>query len=134
MGIIIDTNVLIDAEQGRIDLSKIPLMEAHDGAFISVITIAELLAGVHMAKDADERIKRSAFVQHMISKIPSLNFDHSVASAYSELYTYFLKSRKSAPSIHDLQIAATAIAHGYTVLTSNKADFNKIPGLKVICP
>jgi tRNA(fMet)-specific endonuclease VapC len=133
MGIIIDTNVLIDAEQGKINLTKLS-SEAHDEVFISVITIAELLTGIHMAKEADERIKRSAFVHHIISKIPSLNFDHAVASTYSELYTHFLKSRKSAPGIHDLQIAATAITYGYAILTSNKTEFEKIPGLKVISP
>mgnify|MGYP001550274190 CR=1 FL=1 len=33
-----------------------------------------------------------------------------------------------------MQIAATAIAHGYPVLTSNVADFKKIPGLDVETP
>lgn len=134
MGLIIDTNVLIDAEQGRVDLSKISSIKKHKEVFISVITIAELLTGVHMAKTADERIMRSAFVQHIISKIPALPFDEAVAKTYSELYTHFLKLRKSGPGIHDLQISATAITQGYSVLTSNIADFKQIPGLQILSP
>jgi predicted nucleic acid-binding protein len=134
MGIIIDTNVLIDAEQGRINLNAVPSLKKFKEAFISVITVAELLTGVHMAKTTDDRVMRSAFVEHMITRIPSLAFDEAVAKTYSELYTHFLKQRKIGPGIHDLQIAATAISHGYAVLTSNAADFKKIPGLQVISP
>ncbi|MFI4956610.1 MAG: type II toxin-antitoxin system VapC family toxin [Gammaproteobacteria bacterium] len=134
MGIIIDTNVLIDAEQGRIDLAKVSSLKKYKEVFISAITVAELLTGVHMAKNADERIKRSAFVEHIIKKIPSLPFDDAVAKTYSELYTYFLKSRKSSPATHDLQISATAISHGYAILTSNTVDFKKIPGLEILLP
>ena len=134
MGLILDTNVLIDAEQGRVDLSEVSSIKIYQEVFISAITIAELLTGVHMAKTVEERILRSAFVQHIILKIPALAFDAAVAKTYSELYTYFLKARKSGPGIHDLQISATAITHGYAILTSNIADFNKIPGLQVISP
>jgi tRNA(fMet)-specific endonuclease VapC len=134
MGLIIDTHVLIDAEQGRIDLKKISSLKKYKEVFISVVTVSELLTGVYVAKTVDERIMRSAFVQHIISKIPALIFDEAVAKTYSELYAHFLKSRKSGPGIHDLQISATAITHGYSILTSNSADFKKIPGLQVISP
>ncbi len=134
MGLIIDTNVFIDAEQGRIHLHEISALKKYTEAFISVITISELLTGVHLAKTADERIKRSAFVQHIISKIPALDFDKVVAKTYSELHVHFLSSRKVAPAIHDLQISATAITFGYPVLTSNTTDFKKIPGLQVLSP
>jgi len=134
MGIIIDTNVLIDAEQGRIELRNISSLKKYKEVFISVITVAELLTGVHMAKTADEQIVRSAFVQHIIKRIPALSLDEAVAKTYSELYTHFLKAGKSGPGIHDLQISATAITHGYAVLTSNISDFKKIPGLQLISP
>lgn len=133
MGIIIDTNVLIDAEQGRIDFNKMSLKKNTE-MFISVITISELLAGVHMAKTADERVMRAAFVEHIIKNIPSLTFDEMVAKTYSELYAYFLKSKKSSPGIHDLQIASTAITYGYSVLTRNTEDFKKIPGVQILAP
>lgn len=69
---IIDTNVFIDAEQGRVHLDKISVLKKYKEAYICAITIAQLLTGVHMAKTADERIKRFAFVQQIIAKIPGL--------------------------------------------------------------
>ncbi|MDE1465918.1 type II toxin-antitoxin system VapC family toxin [Spartinivicinus poritis] len=135
MGLIIDTNVFIDAENGRLDLSILSGLSAHGDAFIAAVTVSELLVGVHMAKTADIRIRRSAFVEGIIKHIPIMEFSMSVARTYGELYSHFLKPRnKSAKNVHDLQIAATAIAHGFAVLTSNVEDFEKVPGLKVVKP
>jgi predicted nucleic acid-binding protein len=35
---------------------------------------------------------------------------------------------------HDLMIGATALLHGYDVLTHNVRDFDRLPGLKVRLP
>lgn len=135
MGLVIDTNVFIHAENGQLDLSTLSELSAYGDAFIAAVTVSELLVGVHMAKTAAIRVRRSAFVEGIIKHIPVVEFSESVARTYSELYSHFLKPRnKSAKNVHDLQIAATAIAHGFSVLTSNIEDFEKVPGLKVIKP
>jgi tRNA(fMet)-specific endonuclease VapC len=132
MGLIIDTNVLIDAENGRLDLKKLSSLSRYVNSYISVITVAELLSGVHLAKNPEIHVRRIAFVEGIISKIPSLEFTEEVARIYSELYAYELKRKnKTGANVHDLQIAATAIAHDYAILTSNLDDFKKIPGLKL---
>ena len=135
MGLVIDTNVFIDAENGRFDLSNLSSFAHYGDAFIAAVTVSELLTGVHLAKSADVRVRRSAFVEGILGNIPILDFDEAVARAYAEVYSHFIKPRsKKEGNVHDLQIAATAIAYGYPVLTSNVADFRKIPGLKVECP
>lgn len=135
MGLILDTNVLIDAENGRLDLKKISSISRYDYSYISVITVAELLAGVHLAKKPEIHIRRLAFVEGIISKIPSLEFTEEIARVYSELYAHQLKLKnKTNTNVHDLQIAATAIVHDYALLTSNVNNFKKIPGLKVEKP
>jgi tRNA(fMet)-specific endonuclease VapC len=64
-----------------------------------------------------------------------LEFNEEIVRVYAEIYSHFIKPRsKKEGNVHDLQIAATAIAYGYPVLTSNTADFRKIPGLKIECP
>ncbi len=64
-----------------------------------------------------------------------LQFSEAVARCYAELYAYFLQPRaRAGGNVHDLQIVATCIALGYTLLTSNVADFNKVPGLKIAQP
>jgi len=34
----------------------------------------------------------------------------------------------------DAIIAATALAHGFTLITNNEKDFNSIKGLKIVNP
>ena len=134
MGLVIDTNFFIDVENKRrlINLDK---FSDYGGAYISAITVSELLAGVHLASTMEQKIKRSAFVEGIISKIPVLDFNEEVARSYAEIYAYFLKPRnKPAANVHDLQIAATALANGFAVLTSNVSDFDKVPGLIVVSP
>ncbi len=135
MGLVIDTNIFIDAENGRLDLNSLDTFSAYGDVYIAAITVSELLAGVHLAKTADIRIQRSAFVEGIISKIPVLGFTEEVARSYGELYAHFLKPRaKTNTNVHDLQIAATCIVHGFAVLTSNVADYKKVPGLNVVHP
>lgn len=135
MGLIIDTNVLIDAQNARLDLRKLDPLSDYGDAYIAAITIAELLSGVHLAKTTALRIRRSAFAEGIIAKLPILEFNEEVARCYGELYAHFLRSKARAnTNVHDLQIAATGIVHGFPVLTNNAADFKKIPGLRVIQP
>lgn len=135
MGIVVDTNVFIDAENERLDLNKLSAFADHGDAYIAAISVSELLTGVHLAKTAKLRIQRSAFVEGIVAKIPVLEFNEEVARCYAELYAHFLRPRaKANTNVHDLQIAATCIAHGYALLTSNAADYKKVPGLNVLQP
>lgn len=135
MGLIIDTNFFIDVENKRLNLDKLSTLTEYGEAYIAAITVSELLVGVHMAKSADIRVRRSAFVESILSAMPVLKFDEKVARSYAEIYAHYLKPRnKSASNVHDLQIASTALAHGFAILTSNVDDFIKIPGISVITP
>ncbi len=135
MGLVIDTNLFIDAENCRYDLDNLIKFVEYGDTFISAVTVSELLLGVHLAADNSTKIKREAFVESIISKVPILSFNEEVARVYSRIYAILLNPRnKLGSNDHDLQIAATALAHGYPVLTSNLDDFKKIPGLKVLVP
>ncbi|MDR4503348.1 MAG: PIN domain-containing protein [Candidatus Scalindua sp.] len=132
MGLIVDADIFIDAENDRLDLNDLAAFSHYGEAYISAITLSELLAGVHVAKSPDVRIQRSSFVEGIVAKVPVLNFSEVVARTYAVLYAYFLKPRsKSLGNVHDLQIAAMAITHSFAVLTGNADNFKKIPGLKI---
>lgn len=135
MGLVIDTNFFIDVEHGRLNLASLDAFADQGDAYIAAITVSELLAGVHLAKTTAIRVQRSVFVEGIIAKIPVLDFTEEAARCYGEIYAHFVKSKaKSSINAHDLQIAATCLAHGYVVLTSNVTDFKKIPGLNVVYP
>lgn len=135
MGLVIDTNVFIDAERGRFDLESLARHAHYGDAYMAAITASELLVGVQLATSTALRLQRAAFAETIIANIPVLDFTREVARTYAEIYAHFLRKRgKPSHNVHDLQIAATAIAHGHTVLTSNRDDFRKIPGLTVATP
>ena len=134
MGLILDTNVFIDLEQGRLQQASIPALQT-EPVFMAAITVSELLAGVKLAKTTEEHLRRHTSVESILSHVPVLEFDTEVARTYAELYAYALQqTTRSNLNVHDLQIAATALVYGYSLLTTNTNDSKDIPSLKVISP
>jgi predicted nucleic acid-binding protein len=132
MGVIVDSNVFIDAENGRLALENLPLMQT-EPVFIAAITVSEMLAGVRLAKTPEQHIRRHSYVENVLGSIPVLDFDTEVARAYAELYAHLLgQGLRSNMNVHDLQIAATALVHGHVVLTTNLDDFKDVPGLRIV--
>jgi len=130
MGLILDTCIFIHAEKQKkvIDFEQ---WESYESAYISTLTASELLIGVHRANTEDRRLKRAAFVEAILSQIPVLDFTLELARIHAELYAY-LAVKGQFVGAHDLIIAATAIGHGYALLTTNQQEFQRIPGLKLI--
>ena len=100
---------------------------------LSVITVAELLHGVHRADSRARRIRRNAFVEKVIDLFPLLPFDTAAARVYAQLWADLQKKGKMIGA-HDLMIGSTAISLGFKIVTFNPRDFEKIAGLKVEIP
>ncbi len=128
MGLVIDSSVIIATEKGKIDFAK---WANYQQSYISAITVTELLVGVSRADSEERRIKRSAFVEHVISAIAVLPFGAEEARIYSQIL-HNLFAEKITIGVHDMLIASSAIASGYPVLTMNGRDFNRIKGLEVL--
>jgi tRNA(fMet)-specific endonuclease VapC len=128
LAVLIDTSVLVNAEwRGR---SVEGVLGEQDRA-ISVITASELLHGVHRAEDAHIRMRRQAFVEHLISSIEPLPITTPVARTHAEIWAR-LEQHGEVIGAHDMWIAATAISHGMEVATANAAEFERVPGLAVV--
>jgi tRNA(fMet)-specific endonuclease VapC len=128
MAVLIDTSVLVDAERRGQALDQ--AIGDQDRA-ISVITVSELLHGVHRARASAARARRSAFVEHVISAIEPLPVTTAIARAHAELWAE-LENDGNLIGAHDLWIAATALSHGMDVATANTRDFGRVPGLNVV--
>ena len=129
MGLILDTNILTQAERqpGSIRFGD---YEAQGGLYLSAITASELLVGVHRANTTDRRLKRLAFVESILTAIPTLAFDLETARLHAEMVAALPKNLTA--SAFDSLIAATALRHGFPVLTTNPTDFTIFPGLTII--
>ena len=112
-----DTCVLIDLD--HIDLgayaSGIPL--------VSAVSVGELSFGVGVG-DAEERVARERFVRDVVVDHEILPYGVGEAKLYGVLATLVRAAGRSPrPRRLDLQIAATAVAAGIPLLTSNPGDF-----------
>lgn len=130
MGVILDTSVLVAAERGSFGVRGFIKGREDEPFGISVITASELLHGVYRADTEKRRLKREAYVEKIIESFPIYNFDLRVARIYSRIWAN-LVARGIRVGAHDLIIASTAIAAGFSVVTLNMRDFEKITELTV---
>jgi tRNA(fMet)-specific endonuclease VapC len=129
VGLLIDTDLLVDRERG-VGLPETEALLGDEERAISVITVSELLHGVHRASGA-RGARRSAFVEHLLAGLRAIPVTEPVARVHAQLWAE-LADRGQAVGAHDLWIGATAVAHGLGVATRNAADFQRVPGLRVV--
>ena len=129
---LIDSSVLIDLE--RRGLSSATLRQREDESVaISVVSIAELLFGLHRAATETQRARRESFIANTMETLDLIPFDLAVASRYAGIWSELVTAGQRI-GIHDLMIAATALVSGYDVLTHNTREFQRVPGLTVRQP
>lgn len=133
MGVLIDATVLIEWERGALDPVARASGREDEPFFLSMITVSDLLHGVHRAGDRADRIgraRRSAFVEAVIDRFPLLAIDLPTARTHAEVWAE-LASTGRLIGPHDLWLAAAALAHGLTLATANVREFERVPGLVV---
>jgi predicted nucleic acid-binding protein len=117
---ILDTSVFIAGEGGRtLAIERLP-----DEAAVSVVTVAELQIGVHMAVDVDVRAKRLETLRAVQATYVALPIDEEVAAAFASLVAT-ARREGHRPKIQDTWIAATARAHAAAVYTQDH-DFDDL--------
>lgn len=127
-GVLIDTSVLVDAERDRKVLEQLPQDARHA---ISVITVSELLHGVHRAAPDHVRIRRQVIVEALLGAIEQLPITSRVARLHGQIWAE-LQRKGEIIGAHDLWIAATALAHGLTLATVNTSEFKRVPALELL--
>lgn len=133
MAVLIDSGVLIALERRGQSLETIRQNIPAEPFAISSVTASELLVGVHRAVAPQQQFRRQRFVESVLDTIQILPFDLQVARVHASLWAE-MQQRGRLIGDRDLLIAATAMAHGYDVLTANLRDFGMVPGLTVRQP
>ena len=114
---LLDTSVFIARESGRaLDADAIP---GH--VTVSVVTVAELQAGVLAAKDTETRSRRLTTLE-ILADLAPLPIDEAVAHHWARLRVLLADAGRRA-NVNDLWIAATAVAHDLPVVTQDD-DFD----------
>ena len=122
---ILDTSVLIAAEQGRPLTRPLPERVA-----VAVVTLAELELGVLAAADAETRAQRLATLTLVREQAAGVPADERVASAYARLAAGELAAGRK-PRVHDTWIAATAHVHRAELWTQD-TDFTSFGAVQIV--
>ena len=133
----LDTNILILRKW--IDPAELP-----DEMAISAITLAELSAGPHEVRRNDEqdaydehaeRARRLEILQRTENEFDPVPFDAEAARIFGRVTAAVIAAgRKPRGRVADLMIAATAIAEGLPLYTTNPGDFAGLGALTRIIP
>jgi len=94
---------------------------------VSTITVSELQYGVSKSV---HRGKNQVRLQEFLSPLEICEYDKSAASVYGDIRRDLEKNGESIGPM-DLLIAAHALGHGWTLVTNNEVEFNRVKGLKV---
>jgi predicted nucleic acid-binding protein len=112
---LLDTNVLILHFRNRPDLTALLIQwEATGDLYISVATRTEILAGMH----PHEEQRTMALLDSLIS----LPVDETIADRAGRLIYQYARQGIQL-SFPDAQIAATALQHHLTLVTTNTQHF-----------
>ena len=128
MRYMLDTNICIYAIKHKPEQVFIRLQE-HDpmDICISSVTYAELVHGVEKSKAVE---KNRVALALLFANIEIMNFDSLAAESYGKIRADLEKAGTPIGPL-DTMIAGHAKALGYTVVTNNIKEFERVKGLKL---
>ncbi len=133
MAVLIDSSVFIAAERRGVGPQDLLLLVPDEPVALAAISASELLFGVERANTVERRRRRERFVEALLAAIPIFPFGLAEARIHARVWAPLVASGQMIGA-HDLVIAATAVAHGYDVLTDNVREFRRVPGIVVRQP
>ena len=132
MGFLIDTNIWIAVERGRLSAADIHAVTRQAPIYLSPVNLAEIRFGIDLMADAKQKNKATAMLRRMRRK-PLLRIGAETAEVFGALAARLAKSGRGHDfRIQDLWLAAQAIERKFTLLTANAKDLRDVPGLKFL--
>lgn len=128
MKYMLDTNICIYAIKRKPKQVFIKLQEHEpEEICISSVTYAELVHGVEKSKAIE---KNRLALALLLANIEIMNFDSLAAESYGKVRADLEKNGTPIGPL-DMMIAGHAKSLGYTIVTNNTKEFNKVKGLKL---
>ena len=122
---LLDTNIVIYVIKRR-PLEVLEIFNRHQGRMaISSITLSELVHGAEKSSDVSRNM---AVVEDFVSRLAVLAYDDKAAWQYGNIRATLEKIGQPI-GVNDLHIAAHARSNGFTLVTNNLREFERVPGL-----
>ncbi len=132
MGFLIDTNLWIEIERGRLSAADLHAITQQIPVYLSPVNLAEIRYGIELMADLKVKQRAVAALKRM-NRRPLLRITGETAQIFGVLAAALTKSGRGADfRIQDLWLASQAIQRDFTLLTGNAKDFADIPDLKLI--
>lgn len=131
MTLSLDTNVIVELVRGRNVVVRSRLataIEAGETPVASPIVWHELLFGVERHPNPTGQLARLRRAMATVTFLPFDNDDMAICAQVRAR----LARRGSPIGAYDLLIAGQALAKGWTVVTANTREFDRVEGLNVI--
>ncbi len=125
---LLDSNVCIHLLNGRHTtlIQRFRQYDPRQTVLCSMVK-AELMRGALRSQRVELNLERLAI---FFAPLKSLPFDDSAAEHFARVGAELMK-RGTPIGPNDLVIAATALAHQFTLVTHNTAEFGRVPGLRL---
>jgi tRNA(fMet)-specific endonuclease VapC len=128
-----DTDHLTLYEQGHAPLLQRVAVEGPGAVGVSAVTVEEVLRGRlgYLARPLNSfsRVRGYALLVgtiRLLNQMVIVPFDHGSEAQYQQL-----RSQKTGVGTQDLKIAAVALTNNLTLVTRNRRDFGRIPGITI---
>ena len=133
MKFLVDANVLSEVMRPTPAPQVLDWLDLHEPDLaVSPVILGEIEYGILLLPDAPRQNRLRGWFGEGVQKIQVLDFDAPTASVWARLLAR-LKSSGLAMPLKDSLIAATALAHGLTLVTRNTSDFENA-GVELLNP
>jgi predicted nucleic acid-binding protein len=120
---LVDANVLSEPTKKTPDPSVIEWLRLHERDIaVDPVILGEVRFGILLLPKGKRRTKLERWFNAGIGRLHCLPWDAQKGLRWAELLAALRASGRSMP-IKDSLIATTALIHGLTVVTRNRADF-----------
>ncbi|RJT31446.1 type II toxin-antitoxin system VapC family toxin [Mesorhizobium waimense] len=122
---LLDTNILIAAMKGRIEVRGRLESEQLSAMRLSAIVLGEIEFGAEKSAYGDRNRARLAA---LAQRLPFVGVDYDTTRHYAKVRA-FLELQGTPIGANDTWIAAQALAIDATLVTDNEREFSRVPGL-----
>jgi predicted nucleic acid-binding protein len=130
---LVDANVLSEPTKPLPDARVLAWLRTHErDIVIDPIILGELRFGILLLPKSKRRVSLEAWFDAGIERLHCVAWDSDTALRWAELLARLRRSGRAMP-VKDSLIAATALAHDFTVVSRNRQDF-AAAGVPIIDP